>query len=135
MSAACSLEPRAVSGDAPGGRNLLYLPGNAEGLRWHTLSEIEKPGSGAEPIHQEHVMCSRFRGSCPSDVKSDVHPEPGFPIPLSGRTAALCAPRETQKAPAAGSIPGYTRSQALSLFPLLPCLYRAYLPCIGCIVL
>ncbi|SCJ55375.1 Uncharacterised protein [uncultured Clostridium sp.] len=44
----------------------------------NTLSEIEKPGSGTEPIHQEHVMCSRFRGSCPSDVKSAVHPEPGF---------------------------------------------------------
>ena len=32
--------------DAPGGRVLLYLPGSAEGLRWNTLSEIEKPGSG-----------------------------------------------------------------------------------------
>ena len=76
--------PGMVSGDAPGGRVLLYLPGSAEGLRWNTLSEIEKPGSGTEPIHQEHVMCSRFRGSCPSDVKSAGHPEPGFPISLSG---------------------------------------------------
>ena len=42
MSAAYSLEPRAVYGDAPGGRVLLYLPGSAEGLRWHPLSEIEK---------------------------------------------------------------------------------------------
>ena len=52
-------------------------------------------------------MCSRFRGSCPSDVKSAVHPEPGFPISLSVFTAALCAPGETQKNPAAGSFPGY----------------------------
>ena len=94
---------------------LLYLPGGAEGLRWNTLSEIEKPGSGTEPIHQEHVMCSRFRGSCPSDVKSAVHPEPGFPISLSVFTAALCAPREIQKNPAARSVPGYRpRCQALS---------------------
>ena len=107
MPAASDLEPRAVSGDAPGGRVLLYLPGSAEGLRWNTLSEIEKPGSGTEPIHQEHVMCSRFRGSCPSDVKSAVHPEPGFPISLSVFTAALCAPREIQKTPAARSVPGY----------------------------
>ena len=34
-------------------------------------------------------MCSRFRGSCPSDVKSAGHPEPGFPIPLSGSTCLL----------------------------------------------
>ena len=107
MSSAYALELRAVSGDAPGGRVLLYLPGSAEGLRWNTLSEIEKPGSGTEPIHQEHVMCSRFRGSCPSDVKSAGHPEPVFPIPLSGSTAALCAPRETQMNPAARSIPGH----------------------------
>ena len=105
MAAAYALEPRAVSGDAPGGRVLLYLPGSAEGLRWNTLSEIEKPGSGTEPIHQEHVMCSRFRGSCPSDVKSAVHPEPGFPISLSVFTAALCAPREIQKNPATRSVP------------------------------
>ena len=45
-------------------------------------------------------MCSRFRGSCASDVKSAVHPEPGFPISLSVFTAALCAPGETQKKPA-----------------------------------
>ncbi|MBU9743577.1 hypothetical protein KTH81_07050, partial [Lachnospiraceae bacterium ASD3451] len=57
------------------------------------------------PIHQEHVMCSRFRGSCPSDVKSAVHPESGFPISLSVFTAALCAPREIQKNPAARSVP------------------------------
>ena len=109
MSAAYGLEPRAVwyNGDAPGSQVLLYLPGGAEGLRWNTLSEIEKPGSGTEPIHQEHVMCSRFRGSCPSDVKSAVHPEPGFPISLSVFTAALCAPGETQKNPEAGSLPGY----------------------------
>ena len=107
MAAAYGLEPRAVSGDAPGGRVLLYLPGDAEGLRWNTLSEIEKPGSGTEPIHQEHVMCSRFRGSCPSDVKSAGHPEPGFPIPLSGYAAALCALREMQKNPAARSVPVY----------------------------
>ena len=99
--------PGMVSGDAPGGRVLLYLPGSAEGLRWHPLSEIEKPGSGTEPIHQEHVRCSRFRGSCPSDVKSAVHPEPGFSISLSGCSAALCAPREIQKNPAARSVPGY----------------------------
>ena len=105
MSAAYGLETRAVYGDAPGGRVLLYLSGSAEGLRLHPLSGIEKPGSGTEPIHQEHVMCSRFRGSCPSDVKSAGHPEPGFPIPLSGSTAALCVPGETQKNPAARSIP------------------------------
>ena len=115
LPAAYGLEPRAVYGDAPGGRVLLYLPGSAEGLRWNTLSEIEKPGSGTEPIHQEHVMCSRFRGSCPSDVKSAVHPEPGFPISLSVFTAALCAPREIQKNPAARSVPVYRpRFQALS---------------------
>ncbi|MCU6737065.1 hypothetical protein, partial [Diplocloster agilis] len=62
--------------------------------------------SGTEPIHQEHVMCSRFRGSCPSDVKSAGHPEPGFPISLSGSTAALCAPGETPKIPAAWNTPG-----------------------------
>ena len=60
-------------------------------------------------------MCSRFRGSCPSDVKSAVHPEPGFPISLSVFTAALCAPREIQKNPATRSIPGYCpRFQVLS---------------------
>ena len=96
-----------VSRNASGSLILLCLPGSAEGLRLHPLSEIEKPGSGTEPIHQEHVMCSRFRGSCPSDVKSAGHPEPGFPIPLSGSTAALCAPGETQKNPAARSIPGH----------------------------
>ena len=94
-----------MSRDAPGSRIHLCLPGSAEGLRWHPLSGIEKPGSGTEPIHQEHVMCSRFRGSCPSDVKSAVHPEPGFPISLSVFTAALCAPREIQKNPAARSRP------------------------------
>ena len=52
-------------------------------------------------------MCSRFRGSCPSDVKSAVHPEPGFPISLSVFTAALCAPREIQKNPAPRSLPVY----------------------------
>ena len=97
----------SVSRNAPGSRILLCLPGSAEGLCWHPLSEIEKPGSGTEPIHQEHVMCSRFRGSCPSDVKSAGHPEPGFPIPLSGSSAALCAPRETQRNPVARSIPGH----------------------------
>ena len=107
MAAAYGLEPRAVYGDAPGSRVLLYLPGSAEGCRWNPLSEIEKPDSGTEPIHQEHVMCSRFRGSCPSDVKSAGHPEPGFPIPLSGGSAALCAPRETQKNPVPGSRKGY----------------------------
>ena len=96
-----------VSRDVPGSRILLCLPGSAEGLRWLPLSEIKKPGSGTEPIHQEHVMCSRFRGSCPSDVKSAVHPESGFPISLSVFTAALCAPREIQKNPAARSVPGY----------------------------
>ena len=54
-------------------------------------------------------MCSRFRGSCPSDVKSAVHPEPGFPISLSVFTAALCAPREIQKNPAARSVPMHPR--------------------------
>ena len=73
--------------------------GSAEGLRWQPLSGIEKPGSGTEPIHQEHVMCSRFRGSCPSDVKSAGHPEPGFPIPLTGCSAALCTPSGAQKHP------------------------------------
>ena len=52
MSAAYGLEPRAVYGNAPGGRVLLYLPGGAKGLRWNTLSEIGKPDSGTEPIHQ-----------------------------------------------------------------------------------
>ena len=97
----------SVSRDAPGSRIHLCLPGSAEGLRWHPLNGTGKPGSGTEPIHQEHVMCSRFRGSCPSDVKSAGHPEPVFPIPLSGSTAALCAPRETQMNPAARSIPGH----------------------------
>ena len=83
----------------------MYLPESAEGLRWYPLRGIEKPGSGTEPIHQEHVMCSRFRGSCPSDVKSAVHPESGFPISQSVFTAALCAPREIQKNPAARSVP------------------------------
>ena len=73
--------------------------GSAEGLRWQPLSGIEKPGSGTEPIHQEHVMCSRFRGSCPSDVKSAGHPEPGFSIPLTGCSAALCTPNGAQKHP------------------------------------
>ena len=60
-------------------------------------------------------MCSRFRGSCPSDVKSAVHPEPGFPISLSVFAAALCAPREIQKNPATRSVPGYRpRFQVLS---------------------
>ena len=76
-----------VSGEAPGFGTLLCLPGSAEGLRWHPLREIGKPGSGTEPIHQEHMRCSRFRGSCPSDVKSAGHPEPGFPISLSGCSA------------------------------------------------
>ena len=115
MAAAYGLEPRAVYGDAPGSRVLLYLPGSAEGCRWNPLSEIEKPDSGTEPIHQEHVMCSRFRGSCPSDVKSAVHPESGFTISLSVFAAALCAPREIQKNPAARSVPVYRpRFQALS---------------------
>ena len=105
----------SVSRNAPGSRILLCLPWSAEGLRRHPLSGIEKPGSGTEPIHQEHVMCSRFRGSCPSDVKSAVHPEPGFSISLSVFTAALCAPREIQKNPATRSIPLYRpRFQALS---------------------
>ena len=107
--------PWVVSGEAPGFGALLCLPGSAEGLRWHPLSGIEKPGSGTEPIHQEHVMCSRFRGSCPSDVKSAGHPEPGFPIPPSGYAAALCAPRKIQKNPAARSVPVYRpRFQAQS---------------------
>ena len=93
-----------MSRDAPDSRIHLCLPGSAEGLRWHPLSGIEKPGSGTEPIHQEHVMCSRFRGSCPSDVKSAVHPESGFPISLSVFTAALCAPGEIQKNPAARGV-------------------------------
>ena len=105
--------PVAQGRDAWDSRIPLCLPGSAEGLRWHPLSEIEKPGSGTEPIHQEHVMCSRFRGSCPSDVKSAGHPEPGFPIPLSGSTAALCAPGETQKNPAARSIPEHRHTPAL----------------------
>ena len=97
---------RAVSGEASGGRGLWWLLGSAEGLRWYPLSGIGKPGSGTEPIHQEHMRCSRFRGSCPSDVKSAGHPEPGFPISLSGCSAALCAPGETQKSPKTGSLPG-----------------------------
>ena len=52
-------------------------------------------------------MCSRFRGSCPSDVKSAVHPESGFPISLSVFTAALCAPREIQKNPVTRGVPVY----------------------------
>ena len=96
-----------VSGDAPGGWVLLCLPGSAEGLRWLLLSGIGKPGSGTGPIHQERMMRSRFSGPCPSDVKSAGHPEPGFPIPLSSSTAALCAAGETQKNPSAGSIPGH----------------------------
>ncbi|MCU6735038.1 hypothetical protein, partial [Diplocloster agilis] len=37
------------------------------------------------------------------------HPEPGFPISLSVFTAALCAPREIQKNPAARSVPMHPR--------------------------
>ncbi|SCJ84539.1 Uncharacterised protein [uncultured Clostridium sp.] len=96
-----------VFGDVSGGRVLWCHPGSAEGLRWQPLGGIKKPGSGTEPIHQEHMMCSRFRGSCPSDVKSAVHPEPGFSIPPSGCSAALCAPRVTPKNPASGNIPEY----------------------------
>ncbi len=110
MPAASGRGERRCPGGAFGGRGILCLPGSAEGLRWHTLSGIEKPGSGTEPIHQEHMMCSRFRGSCPSDVKSAVHPEPGFSISLSVCTAALCAPGETQNPPAAESTPGHRRS-------------------------
>ena len=89
---------------------------------WHTLSEIEKPDSGTEPIHQEHMMCSRFRGSCPSDVKSAGHPESGFSISLSVCSAqALCAPRETPKTPAGGGTPGYGPGpQILSGWPAHP---------------
>ena len=66
-------------------------------------------------------MCSRFRGSCPSDVKSAGHPESGFPISLSVFAAALCAPREIQKNPAARSVPGYRpRFQALSSWHTQP---------------
>ncbi len=81
------------------------LPGSAEGLRWQPLSEIEKPGSGTEPSHQEHVMCSRFRGSCPSDVKSAVHPEPGFSISLSGCQQPPYALPGRQKGPAGRESP------------------------------
>ena len=111
--------PLLLAGDRDGIREgsrptgSFCLPGSAEGLRWQPLRGIEKPGSGTEPIHQEHVMCSRFRGSCPSDVKSAGHPEPGFPIPLSGSSAALCAPGETQKNPAARSIPGHRHTPVL----------------------
>ena len=107
--------PAAQDRDAPDSRIHLCLPGSTEGLRLHPLSEIGKPGSGTEPIHQEHVMCSWFRGSCPSDVKSAGHPEPGFPISLSGSSAALCAPGETQRNPAVRSIPalssGHTQTR------------------------
>ena len=78
----------SVSRNTPGSRILLCLPWSAEGLRWHPLSGIEKPGSG-----------------CPSDVKSAGHPESGFPIPLSGCSAALCAPGEAQKNPPPGVSP------------------------------
>ena len=95
-------------------------------MRWNTLSEIEKPGSGTEPIHQEHVMCSRFRGSCPSDVKSAVHPDPGFPNSLSVFAAALCAPREIQKNPATRSLPGYRPHPGLKRQTSLPLHISAY---------
>ena len=85
-------------GGGGGGRALLYLPGARRASAEYPLRGIGKPGSGTEPIHQEHVMCSRFRGSCPSDVKSAVHPEPGFPISLSGYSAALCAPGRYKRA-------------------------------------
>ena len=101
-------------GGLPARRVLLHLCGSAEGLRWQSLSGIEKPGSGTEPIHQEHMRCSRFRGSCPSDVKSAGHPEPGFSIPLSVCTAALCAPTETQKNPA-GREPSHIASLSFVL--------------------
>ena len=74
---------------------------------WLLLSEIWAADSGTGPIHQERMRRSRFSGPCPSDVKSAGHPEPGFPIPLSSSTAALCAAGETQKNPSAGSIPGH----------------------------
>ena len=90
----------------PGGRVLWCLPGSAEGLRWYPLSEIEKPGSGTEPIHQEHLRCSRFRGSCPSDVKSAGHPEPGFPISLSGYQPPYALPGRHQRTRPPG-VPGY----------------------------
>ena len=119
-----------ISGDASGGRGLLCLPGRAEGLRWRSLSGIGKPGSGTEPIHQEHMRCSRFRGSCLSDVKSAGHPEPGFPIPLNGYSAALCAPKEPPKSPSAGSLPGYRpRSHPPSSGILPPPRKRRSRPC------
>ena len=90
---------------AAGARSLWCLPRRAEGLRWLQLSEIQKPDSGTEPIHQERMMRSRFRGSCPSDVKSAVHPESGFWISLSYSTAALCPPGETPKEPGVSSGP------------------------------
>ena len=92
-------------GGGGGGRALLYLPGARRASAEYPLRGIGKPGSGTEPIHQEHVMCSRFRGSCPSDVKSAVHPESGFPISQSVFTAALCAPREIQKNRLPGASP------------------------------
>ena len=66
MAAAYGLEPRAVYGDAPGGRVLLYLPG-AHRAAVNTLSEIGKPDSGCtadftsdgqEPLNREHLKCS-----------------------------------------------------------------------------
>ena len=42
----------AISGDAPYGRDLLWLPGNAAGLRWPLLREIGKPGSGTGPLNR-----------------------------------------------------------------------------------
>ena len=103
-------------------------PRGAEGLRWPPLSGIGKPGSGTEPIHQEHVMCSRFRGSCPSDVKSAGHPEPGFPIPLSGGSAALCAPGRYKSPPPPEASPDTATvrpSQSYFRFALIPCLHKA----------
>ena len=49
--------------------------GGRRAASWLLLSEIRPPDSGTGPIHQKHMMCFRFRGPCPSDVKSAVHPE------------------------------------------------------------
>ena len=84
---------------APGAGIRLCHPGRAEGLRWQQLGEKEAPDSGTGPIHQEHMMCSRFSGPCGSAVKAAPHPESGASFSPSCCSAALCSSRVTQTAP------------------------------------
>ena len=55
---------------------------------------------------RDSLRCSRFRGSCPSDVKSAGHPEPGFSISLSGYQPPYALPGRHQRIRPPG-VPGY----------------------------